>query len=199
MWKQSFFLLLAGGVIISVTAEARMYQWVNPQSGYTQFSGQPPTWYRSARGGPRVVVFENGKLIDDTARQVSESVRESLRAQAFKKAREEFKPPVISEKQKPTAPLPEKAEETEPYIPERVEDHFAKRGEAPEKADAPESPPLMTPKKPKDPDEETVEQLRAIIAEWDKRRTDEARRLLEAQGKQLPGPPPAGSAGPLQY
>jgi hypothetical protein len=198
MRKKKFFWLLAGGMVISASVEARMYQWVNPQSGYTQFSGQPPTWYRSARGGPRVVVFENGKLIDDTARQVSESVRESLRAQAFKKARE-VKPPVISEKEKPTAPLPEKAEETEPYIPERIEDHFAKKGEAAEKADAQEPPPLMAPKKPKDPDEETVEQLRAIIAEWDKRRTDEARRLLEAQGKQLPGSPPGGSVAPLQY
>ncbi|MEM7254001.1 MAG: hypothetical protein AAF493_21490 [Pseudomonadota bacterium] len=62
--------------------EARMYQWINPQTGSTQLSGSPPAWYRSGLPGPRVLVFENGVLIDDTAVPVNFEQENRLRERA---------------------------------------------------------------------------------------------------------------------
>ena len=62
---------------------ARMYQWRNPATGTTQMSGAPPAWYRSAEGGPRIYVFDDARLVDDTGIAVSDEQREALRARAF--------------------------------------------------------------------------------------------------------------------
>ena len=67
----------------STPVAARMYQWVDPQTGTTQLSGKPPPWYRSGDRGPRVYVFDNGKVIDDTGIRVSDSERERLRNEAL--------------------------------------------------------------------------------------------------------------------
>jgi hypothetical protein len=64
-------------------AAARMYQWVDAQTGTVQLSGAPPAWYRGAQPGPRVFVFENGQLIDDTARAMTAPDAAALRATAF--------------------------------------------------------------------------------------------------------------------
>jgi len=60
-----------------------MYQWVNPNSKNVQLSGIPPAWYRSKTGGPRVRVFEQGNLIDDTAIALPPSQQGDLRDAAF--------------------------------------------------------------------------------------------------------------------
>src|SRR5690606_16282206 len=78
-------LLLASGS----AAEARMYQCVDPDTQTTQLSGKPPTWYRSAEGGPRVLVFEQGRMVDDTATRVSEVERERLRQEALVRAEQD--------------------------------------------------------------------------------------------------------------
>jgi len=75
-------LLLVLGV--SPGSQARMYQWTNPASQQTQLSGSPPAWYRSEAGGPRVRVFEQGNLIDDTRIALPPSQRDDLRDAAFK-------------------------------------------------------------------------------------------------------------------
>ena len=67
-------------------AEARMYQWNNPQTGPVQLSGTPPTWYRGSVGGPRVLVYESGVLVDDTSLKVSEERAFDLREAAFDEA-----------------------------------------------------------------------------------------------------------------
>lgn len=64
--KQILLLMLFGG--LSAPASARMYQWIDSATGTVQLSGSAPAWYRNARPGPRVFVFENGRLVDDTAR-----------------------------------------------------------------------------------------------------------------------------------
>ncbi len=64
-------------------AAARMYQWADAQTGTVQLSGAPPAWYRGAQPGPRVFVFENGRLIDDTARALPAPEAALLRATAF--------------------------------------------------------------------------------------------------------------------
>ena len=64
-----FFLLLS----VMAVSEARMYQWVNPHTGTVQLSGAPPSWYRGAQEGPRVLVFDQGRVVDDTAIAVNAS------------------------------------------------------------------------------------------------------------------------------
>jgi hypothetical protein len=73
------FILLS----ISTAVYARMYQWVDPDTGTSQLSGKPPHWYRSDTPGPRVIVFENGRVIDDTGIVVSEDENERLRQDAI--------------------------------------------------------------------------------------------------------------------
>ena len=67
---------------ISVNA-ARMYQWIDPDTRTTQLSGKPPYWYRNGEEGPRVVVFENGKVIDDTGIELSEAENTRMRQEAL--------------------------------------------------------------------------------------------------------------------
>jgi len=76
--------VVALGLGVTGFAEARMYQWTSPQTGLAQLSGSPPSWYRSgAPGQPRVLVYENGTLVDDTSLQVSEERALMLREAAF--------------------------------------------------------------------------------------------------------------------
>ncbi|MFH0342366.1 MAG: hypothetical protein ACHBNF_09610 [Chromatiales bacterium] len=86
MKSRTACVVLSGILCVVIPAQARMYQWINPSSGNTQLSGNPPTWYRSPQGGPRVLVYERGKTIDDTAIVVPESTRDELRSQAFQAA-----------------------------------------------------------------------------------------------------------------
>src|SRR3989338_5890885 len=83
------FLISLVITVFSATVYARMYQWLDPDSGTTQLSGKPPAWYRSDSSGPRIFVFENGKVIDDTGLSVSEPERDRLRQQAFLQAEED--------------------------------------------------------------------------------------------------------------
>lgn len=70
-------------IAFACAAEADMFQWTSPESGKVQLSGEPPAWYRAARTGPRVLVFDNGRLVDDTAVSVSDAQRAVLRERAF--------------------------------------------------------------------------------------------------------------------
>ncbi len=82
-------ILIISILLITNVVEARMYQWTEPGVETTQLSGKPPAWYRSAAGGPRIFVFDNGRLIDDTAVEVSAEVRQRMRQQAFVLAEED--------------------------------------------------------------------------------------------------------------
>ncbi len=76
-------------LVFSQQTLARMYQWVEPDTGTTQLSGKPPSWYRSNAGGPRVLVFEKGRLIDDTSIEMSQQAQSELRRRAFIKAEQD--------------------------------------------------------------------------------------------------------------
>jgi hypothetical protein len=71
----------------SARGEARLYQWNDPRTGTTQLSGRAPAWYRKDRVDPitqpRVLVFDQGKLIDDSHRRVPDEEQAALRAEAF--------------------------------------------------------------------------------------------------------------------
>lgn len=94
----ALLLSVLGGMPSS--AVARMYQWVDPVTHSVQLSGTPPAWYR-ADDGPRVLVYERGRVIDDTARPVEPARRAELRARAFG----ENQPALLNPA--PSAPAPE--------------------------------------------------------------------------------------------
>ncbi|MFT5389928.1 MAG: hypothetical protein ACI8PT_000108 [Gammaproteobacteria bacterium] len=79
--------VLALMVITTAPAYARMYQWVNPRTGLSQMSGTPPAWYRASPAGPRILVYDNGTLLDDTALPVTEVRSQALRDAAFDELR----------------------------------------------------------------------------------------------------------------
>lgn len=93
-------VLFAALFLAPAAAYARLYQWLDPASGIVHMSGAPPAWYRTGRPGPTVEVFENGRLVDDTAihltaaqdaamRQEAENDLETRRqAQALRRLRE---------------------------------------------------------------------------------------------------------------
>ncbi len=152
-------------------AAARMYQWQNPSTGTTQLSGAPPAWYRTTESGPRVYVFENNQLIDDTGIVVSAAQREALRAEAFGAAAER-----ANSHDDTQAPPVARAATTTTAVP------------APVKTDA--APALPAPAV----DATTTDKaaaLKTLIDAWDQHQLDQARSLLEmlpTDGKAAPAP-----------
>lgn len=162
-WHKILYLSITALMVWGDAVEARMYQWINPASGRTQLSGKPPTWYRGKTEGPRVFVFENGRLIDDTAREVSETERQSLRTQAFERVGQQ---PIISKEELNTPQKTALPMDAPPAAQDTPEAH----------------PPSLKEQTPTT----LIERLKKIIADWDKRKEEEAKRLLET----LPGPNP---------
>jgi hypothetical protein len=141
-----------------------MYQWVDPDTGTTQLSGKPPVWYRSAQGGPRVFVFENGKVIDDTGLAVSGGEQERLRQQAFLQAEDDkaaAKEKLLEGKKLEAALGLTDADAQEVEVITE-----------PEPASAPPE------KEAQSEEEETINQMRSLIEEWESRRTENARELV---------------------
>lgn len=183
------FLLLC----CSTQAAARMYQWVDPSTGITQLSGKPPPWYRSGVGGPRVFVFEQGRIIDDTGIKVPATDRELLRQQALLDARQntgkggkvlrdvgraqaarkqEGSKQPSAKKTKPSGPSSEPDTGSRPPSKER---------------------PAVTP-----PPTAQEKAMKAVISRWEKSRADQARKIVGAEGAapDAPPPPPPGSVQP---
>lgn len=88
--SSSFTTLLRGVAALLLlwcdASAARLYQWNDPRTGTTHLSGHPPAWYRKAgvdpMALPRVLVFDDGTLIDDTHRLVLRETPSALRANA---------------------------------------------------------------------------------------------------------------------
>ena len=150
----------------SANAHARMYQWSNPSSGIVQLSGAPPAWYRSTTQGPRVLVFDNGQLIDDTAIDVGEPVRQSLRAAAFT---DEEKATAVAE----STPAPPPQERLRDALASAAHDGVNVQAVA----DA-FTAEQETAASPGGTVEQTVAELKSLLDAWDSRRLDEAKSLL---------------------
>ncbi|MEX2482395.1 MAG: hypothetical protein WD928_16175 [Gammaproteobacteria bacterium] len=140
-----------------------MYQWTNPQSGNVQLSGAPPAWYRGIEPAPRVLVFDNGRLIDDTAISVSEAQRQFLRDEALGAAAAELPPDPAQESRTALREALEQAHEAGVDIA-TVNAEFEAEQTA---ATAPAS------------DADQVARLKALIEAFDQRRLDQARALLD--------------------
>jgi hypothetical protein len=169
---------LALMIVLCETVHARMYQWTEPETGSTQLSGKPPVWYRSESGGPRVFVFDNGRLIDDTAIEVDDEVRESMRQQAFVLVEED--------RQKARDKIAKSLELKQNFVKEK-----AVKIEEPDLDDMEQEPPvpeLVADETALDESfgddqnsdvEKTTDELRKLIEAWDKAKTENAKKALE--------------------
>ena len=157
--------------IYSVGAIARMYQWVDLESGTTQLSGTPPVWYRSNENGPRVFVFDKGKIIDDTGINLPDREQEKLRQQAFLQAeadKDRAREKLLHAK-KLQAALDQKQMMEEKAREDDEEEQFVDL--IPEQEDVSEE---STP----ETEGPTTEDMRELISEWEKIRTQKAKDLV---------------------
>ncbi len=165
--------------ITTTAVEARMYQWVEPGVETTQLSGKPPAWYRSGEGGPRVFVFDKGRLIDDTAVEVSDEIRLRMRQEAFVLVEED--------RQKAQAKFA-KAEEMKKKL-KQDKSNNSKKTDSEDEAEGDSVVDLITdtlfPDKKQEKDssdsmtDEKLNELRAVISDWEKSQTESAKQALE--------------------
>ena len=163
--------LLISLMVLSLPAQARMYQWTDPDAGTTQLSGKPPAWYRSAEAGPRVFVFEKGRIIDDTAINIPDEERELLRKQAFVKAVEDkdtVKQKALQAEQLKSALDKNKQDEASAAKVEEPTDTETLLET--EKKNTDESVPEVT--------DLSVGEMRALISDWEEKRTQQAKELI---------------------
>ena len=166
-------LLLIVLMLLASAASARMYQWQDPQSRSVQFSGVPPAWYRSPEGGPRVRVYDGGRLVDDTYIQLDAEQSASMRELAFKALQEERQ--VLAIKRL------ERAMRVEESRREQARRAAARQDAETAQSNTDQAPPDVLPES-LDPEE--VRRLKEIIAEFD--RTNR------------PGPPASAESPPPQ-
>lgn len=157
----AFALVLSTMMMTDVRAD-RLYQWVNPATGLPQLSGAPPSWYRSPQGGPRVLVFDNGALIDDTALRIRDELALRMRDEAFAQNDDRRK-----------------------QIAARLEETRKREVEKLERAARPKKPrrsPVTTEEANEDDEpalgaleqfgSDTIEKLKSIISEFDRSETN---------------------------
>jgi len=165
--------------ITTFAVEARMYQWTESGVETTQLSGKPPPWYRSATSGPRVFVFDKGRLIDDTAVEVSDEIRQRMRQEAFilveedrQKAKEK-----IAKVQKMRQKL--KKKNTDNVEESNLEEASEQDSTIELITDA-----LFPEEKKKEDEsasitEKSLEELKAMIVDWEASQTENAKQALE--------------------
>jgi hypothetical protein len=162
-------------LVCASQAQARMYQWISPETGSIQLSGSPPAWYRSGDDGPRIFVFENGRLVDDTAVSVADFQREQLRVDAFIEEEALVRGASAKQLESLTRALEDAADEG--IDVSAVTKAFAAERQAAESnaKDASEPGPVA----------DTVAQLKALLDAWDRTRLGEAKSLLERAGSAM--------------
>ena len=174
MMRQIFLLVVL--LQFSNIALARMYQWVDPDTGTTQLSGKPPTWYRSEEPGPRILVYENGVIIDDTGISLSAAENEKLRQEALISVEIDRTAALAklqqAKQQKATLDFQNRGKEPIEVIPES-------RAE-PQAGDEVALPVDTGP---------TAEQLRALIEQYEQMKTQNAKELIEAAVPEIVGAP----------
>ncbi len=149
------WILLAVFISLSSVANARMYQWIDAHSGTPQLSGGPPVWYRSTSPGPRVVVFEDGRLLDDTELKVSPERRKALREAAYREYDERKQ---LGELKR----LEQLA---------RREESLRRRAALAEKGAEEAKTEDKTEETPENLDQATIDRLKALISSFDKQNT----------------------------
>ena len=169
-----FRIIIISMAIISLPTEARMYQWVDSETGTTQLSGKPPAWYRSGQTGPRIFVFERGQLVDDTGIKVSEEQRGLLRQRSFDIANEES----IREKAKSILSKQNNRVASDDAEPEAKseESKTEKVAEVEEVADA--GATESDSDTPEDLSGLSVEDMRQLILDWEEAQKQKAKDII---------------------
>jgi hypothetical protein len=178
--KYQIFLMrifLVFVLFISGNVYARMYQWTEPDTGSTQLSGKPPAWYRSAAGGPRVFVFDSGRLIDDTAVEVSDEIRQRMRQQAFVLAEEDRQE--AKEKIAKAQKLKQKYDVEKPKQTDTAELDDDSKVDAVIDDELVIDDSSVGEEEDKSFVEKSVDELREMIADWEKSQTESAKEALE--------------------
>lgn len=160
-------------IAIPPLAHARMYQWLDPDTGTTQLSGKPPGWYRNGKIGPRVFVFDNGKIIDDTDIVLSDAHRDLMRQRAFIQADEDLqraKERAIEAGHSKTASQKKSGSEDEMA----QEDSLISDEDEPEVIDRPgqeQTARVQT-------GELSLEDMKQLISDWEKAQEEKAKQTL---------------------
>ena len=152
-----------------LSAHARMYQWIDPDSKVTRFSGKPPVWYRSTDGGPRVFVFENNRIIDDTHISVTDVERDRLRQEAFLRAEKDRD--VAKEKLL-------QAKRLQAVSEQKGGDQKSASSDIQESAESAEKTAQAQQATVPVTEDAVVNEMRMLIQEWEKQRSESARALL---------------------
>jgi hypothetical protein len=172
-FRKFVFIAFVGsvsGALMAGAAQARMYQWQHASTGASQLSGEPPSWYRSGRGGPRVRVFDGGNLVDDTAISLPNAQREDLREEAFRESEQRQRAEALKRLERLARQQQRRQTEQDRLAKERAqtEQQLAQQLRA-EAANATAQAPVssISPNEPLD--DATVVRLKAIIGEFDRR------------------------------
>jgi len=153
----SRYLSLILAFLVSMPVAARMYEWVSPATGTVHLTGIPPSWYRSGDDdAPRVRVYDDGRLIDDTAIVLSPEDRQEIRDAAFRDL--ERRQQIEAVRRLERAARREAARQAEAR--EKVASAEQEESAQPE-SETPEGVPGAL-------DAAMVERLKAIISEYDR-------------------------------
>lgn len=177
------FLFLAL-LVAAMPVHARMYQWIDPDTGTTQLSGKPPAWYRSTESGPRVIVFEKGKVVDDTSISVSDALREELRRQALARA--------IEDKEK-ASQMAKQAAELKSKLGTQLNDELSEPVTREREVSLPDVSRTRTPESVPEPGEVeqpvykelTEDELRALISDWEQQKTEQSKEKIGIDASSL--------------
>ena len=175
-------IILVMLILIAMPVYARMYQWTDPDTGTTQLSGKPPSWYRSDVQGPRVIVFEKGRIVDDTQIAISDNEREALRQQALIKVEEDMaraREQAAQAEQFKAAIQQQQEQASMPDINTGLEEEIT--DDMPDETVIPEEP-VSPPVK----DDAKAEEMRALIDLWEQQKTEQARKKVEETGFTAP-------------
>lgn len=159
-----FWLFFVATFSLSTSAHARMYQWVDAESGNVRLSGEPPYWYRSLDGGPRVLVFEDGRLIDDTAIRLSPEQRKAYREAAFMEVDLRREKEAVNKLERAALREARRREEADRQLSALKEQQQEEENKSPaedEKSQAAGSSPVTV-------DRGMVDQLKALVSSWDR-------------------------------
>ncbi len=160
----------------TLSVEARMYQWLDADTGTTQLSGKPPTWYRSDQAGPRIFVFDAGKIVDDTGIKVSEEHRELLRQRAYNIADEES----ILARAKAIQSLKEKQLAARRDVDFDEEEELVEEEEIIEEVDSRTASrvPVEVIAEDKAVSEMSLEDMKTLIQDWELQQEHKAKELI---------------------
>jgi hypothetical protein len=142
-----------------------MYQWLDGESGNVRLSGEPPSWYRSGERGPRVLVFEDGRLVDDTAINMPPEQRKAYREAAFLEVDLRREQDAVKKLERAARREARRREEAKREISAQL--NAQPDSEQKSASEDTNSGAALSASSPADLDRSVVEKLKALISTWD--------------------------------